>query len=281
MSMSENQRASQVCNTCKARKKRCDKYLPDCGYCTKRGLDCRYTKLPLFRSTDAAAGRDSTTWQWRMTGIATDRDVASGFKSDVSPLMASLYDFLRTDERVALSELLYYQVSRVIQLANLSLRDVTDRFFEGFHRWLPVISPQNFCKTIIDLHEGAPNPDFSILLLAMCLIILRPLPSTLPKSTICLKSLYVTVRLSFAQVQAVICASTTLVQAGILIAAYDYACGRPELAYISIGTCARMSGVAGFDRGEARSKEVQLDAESTLRVLEERNVWWGIIFIER
>ena len=283
MGPTENQRASQVCSTCKARKKRCDKKLPKCGYCAERGLDCHFDKSLPSQSTNAAV-HDSATWHWRMAQSATNRVATSSanvFNTVSPPLRTSLYDFLDIGKGVALSDVVYSEFSTIVEIANLSLHDISDRFFDGFHHWLPIISPQCFCKATTEIHDRSPKADFSVLLLAMCLIILRPPSSAIQYSPTCLRSLYVTVKLSFAQVQAVICASTHLIQAGILIAAYEFASRRPETAYVSIGMCARMSGIVGIDRVEAQWDKGQLEAELTLQVLEKRNVWWGVIIMER
>ena len=284
MSAPQQQRAWHVCSTCRGRKKGCDKNLPTCGYCAERGLDCQYgVLLPSRQSIDAAVA-DSATWRGPLPEIATNQvatSSANAFNTASPSWMTSLYDFLRVGKEVVLSDVLYNEVSRIIEIAGLSIHDISDRFFDGFHRWLPVISPQHFCEAITGFHDHAPKADFSVLLLAMCLIVLRPPSNMLQQSTTCLKSLYMTVRSSFAQVQAVMCASRHLIQAEVLIAAYEYACRQPETAYVSIGTCARMSGIVGIDRGEERWDKGTQDAESTLQVLEERNLWWGIIVMER
>ena len=279
----ENQRALQVCSICKTRKKRCDKKLPNCGYCAGRGLDCRFDKSFPSQSTDAAV-YDPATWRWRLAQIAANRGATSS--ADASniaspPRRTSLYDFLQLGKEMALSDVVYIEVSRITEIASLSLYDVSDRFFDGFHRWLPVICQQNFLQATTEIRDRAPKADFSVLLLAMCLIILRPPSNMIQPSDTCLKSLYVTVKSFFAQVQAVMCASTHLIQAGILIAAYEFASRRPETAYISIGICARMSGIVGIDRVEAQRDKGQPEADLTLQVLEKRNVWWGVIVMER
>lgn len=279
----ELQHASQVCSTCRARKKRCDKQLSGCGYCTKRRLACHYDISLPIRTTGNAL-QDPAAWRRQVPATATDRVAApsiNAFEIALSPQTTSLYYCLRSGKGMALSEVLFNQVSCLIESVGLSPPEISDRFFAGFHRWLPIISPQHFCAAITDFHAPGPKADISVLLLAMCLIILRPPSSALQRSAVCLKSLYMTVRFSFTQVQAVICASTPLIQAGILIAAYEYACQQLDMAFISIGACARMSGITGIDRDKTQWNNGQPNAESILGILEERNVWWGVIIMER
>lgn len=283
MKSSGSQSASQVCTTCKTRKKRCDKTLPSCGYCAQRSLRCHYQKTLPIRRADAVV-RDPATRQWHLPAVAADRAASSSGdtqRADYLPPTISLYEYLRTGVGTALGNVLYNEVSRVIESAGLLLHEIGDRFLDGFHRWLPVICPQNFRKTIADSHGRAYKADFSVLLLAMCLIVVRPQSSRQQQSSTCLKTLYMTVKFYFAQAQAVLCASTPLIQAGILIAAYEYACQRPDTAYVSIGTCARMSAILGINRGKAHWDRGPPDARSTLEILEERNMWWGVIVLER
>lgn len=283
MSRPADQRASQVCSTCRIRKKRCDKRLSGCGYCAKRRLACHYS-MPLATRSSVNAVQGSAAWPTREPHTAIDR--APALRIDASavagpPQRTSLYDFLCSGKEMAVSEVLYNQVSCLIERAGLSLDEIRDRFFAGFHRWLPIISPQHICPATDVIQAPGPRPDLSVLLLAICLIISRPPSNILQPSTLCLRTLYMTVRFSFAQAQAVICASTPLIQAGILIAAYEYASQRPELAFVTIGACARMSGIIGIDRDEVPRNGGRAHADSTPKVLEDRNVWWGVIIMER
>jgi hypothetical protein len=277
MSLPETGRASRVCSTCKSRKKGCNKILPSCGYCSKRQLDCHYTtSLPSLSINTGA--RYSITGQLP-TLERSALSHASALET-VSPSPAiSLYDFVRIKKEIPLNDSIRNEVLRVAESAGMSVRGICEQFFDGFHRWLPVISQERFWKTSLAFHDGSAQADFSVLLLAMCLIAIRPV-SLLQQSSTCLDSLYSTVRFSFAKAQAAVCTSTRLIQAGILLATYEYACKKPEAAYISIGTCARMSSILGINRFIAQS-ETELTAELRLKVLEGRNVWWGVIITER
>jgi hypothetical protein len=283
MSRPADQHASQVCSTCRIRKKRCDKQLSGCGYCAKRRLACHYS-IPLAPRSSVNAVHGSAAWRTRVLETVIDRAAASGINASevaLSPQRTSLYDFLCLGKEMALSELLYNQVCCLIERTGLSLYEIRDRFFTGFHRWLPIISPQIFCPAINDIQAPGPRPDLSVLLLAICLVISHPPSNSLQPSALCLRTLYMTLRFAFAQAQAVICASTPLIQAGVLIAAFEYASQRPDMAFITIGACARMSEITDIDRDKVPRNSGREDADSTPRILEDRNVWWGVIIMER
>ncbi|OJJ43872.1 hypothetical protein ASPZODRAFT_135906 [Penicilliopsis zonata CBS 506.65] len=172
------------------------------------------------------------------------------------------------------------QVVGIIKQTQLSIGDINARFFRHFHCWLPVISPRLF-REEYECDSREPSADFSILLLAMCLLTACPARTTTLSPPMTLDALYLTTRMLFAQVQALIPASTRLVQAGLLIAAYEYACGRPQAAFISMGTCARMAHSMNLDRNTNLDKGLLLGTASRLKAVEEWNVWWGTVILER
>ncbi len=96
-----------------------------------------------------------------------------------------------------------------------------------------------------DTKHGPPSADVSVLVLAMCLVVLDPYDEG--KVSIGHVALYGLVKMIFAQVQAIVTTTTYLVQAGVILAAYEYACGRPDAAFVSIGTVARMGQSLGME----------------------------------
>lgn len=88
------------------------------------------------------------------------------------------------------------------------------------------------------------------------------------------ENLHSMTKMLFVQAQTHTISSIDLIQAALLIATFEYAHGMVDLAYVSIGTCARMASAAKLIYGE------QLHAESRGRLTsepeEEQNLWWGI-----
>ncbi|KAI9730903.1 MAG: hypothetical protein M1834_005621 [Cirrosporium novae-zelandiae] len=81
----------------------------------------------------------------------------------------------------------------------------------------------------------------------------------------------------FAQVQAFLPVLIALIQAGVLISIYEYACGRLQAAYTSIGVCTRMYAI-GKQNFEAMAW--QEDTEACLK-LDKTSLWWAIVICER
>ncbi|KAF5687111.1 transcriptional regulatory moc3 [Fusarium circinatum] len=80
-------------------------------------------------------------------------------------------------------------------------------------------------------------------------------------------------------VQAIMHASIPLVQAGVVLSAYEYATGQIDSAYISIAACIRMAQVVGVDFAYKRLDAVQ--EETRLQATSEWDLWWSIIVLER
>ncbi|KAJ5180735.1 hypothetical protein N7492_003945 [Penicillium capsulatum] len=96
-------------------------------------------------------------------------------------------------------------------------------------------------------------------------------PSTIIDQT----TLYLTTKSLFTQVQSSFPGSRALIQAGVIIASYEYATQRTNEAFASIGICARMGYAAGLDIG-SRTEGSDHDSQA-----EEASTWWGIVIAER
>ncbi|PWY76153.1 hypothetical protein BO94DRAFT_589005 [Aspergillus sclerotioniger CBS 115572] len=243
-------RAVQVCSTCKLRKKRCDKTLPICGYCGKRNLLCRYEDFPQPKGESDA----------------------------VAAMLMQMVSLLGPSGSMSTSHRIWYQVQRIIQFASLSLQEIGRCYFNNFHKWLPLISYQVYEEevTAYNWMSCPPAADFSILTLAMCLITLQPNRET----PITPQGLYGTVKVLFAETQAMMCAPDRLLQASLLIAAYEYANGRPEAAHITMGTSSRIAFGIGLHNTDF---EQPFSVGDRVRIEERRrcNLWWGGIILER
>ncbi|OJI84798.1 hypothetical protein ASPTUDRAFT_40824 [Aspergillus tubingensis CBS 134.48] len=252
------ERASQVCSTCKSRKKGCDKKLPTCGYCAKRNLPCRYQGSPVAEEPVADA----------ITQIETNAILLQ---------MVSLFG-PPSENMPTAPRRTWCHVCRIIQLADLSLQEISRRYFSNFHNWLPVVSYELFQERLARYNSPSRSApvDFSVLVLGMCLVTLQP--SKL-NTHITPHSLYATMKMLFAEAQAIMCVSTYLIQAGLLIAAYEYANGRPEAAHITMGSLARSAFAIGLaDSSSWKTNEASIGSSERLERL---NLWWGVIILER
>lgn len=280
--MSGSERAPRVCNACKARKKGCDKQLPSCGYCRKKGLFCSYDEPP-------ASGSGSVVipaWFPCVPAPVSTHYESSVYtpssNSTVTP-DSGLEQLSVGSEPRSLAAAVHLQVWRLLQLTELSVSEIRERYFRDFHRWLPVIDPEHFEECTAKLTDGDQAPfDVSVLLIAMAMMVFNP-PYAGSGKYVDAERLFLAVKTLFAQAEAALTVSTRLVQAGLLISAYQYACGRPEAAYITVGTCARMAALLGLDKSSLGDNALGDRGAIKLKLprQEEWNLWWGVVVVER
>jgi hypothetical protein len=91
--------------------------------------------------------------------------------------------------------------------------------------------------------------------------------------------LYLTTKYQFSLFLSLSCPSIEMVQAGILIALYEYAQGATDMSYVTIGSCATLAYLLGLHQA---SHTPSIMTGENQRVDEERNcTWWAIVALDR
>jgi hypothetical protein len=252
-----NQKKAQwVCATCKTRKKACDKLLPKCTYCRIRGLSCTYEAL-------------SSTQQDRIGGVPNRI-----FSLQPAPL--GVQHILRSRHTNPIDWVIHDQVSQTLHLNSMSIPQLGIEFFRGFHKVLPILEG-DFLHIYFSVCEGSvPPAELSLVVLSICLLTLCQ-PSVGSSQPMARETFYTTLKMLYGSVQAIQPTSVHLIQAGLFIAAYEYACGRPIAAHLSIGTCVRIASVLRGKDTQRENTGLRLGRRSSLH----SNVRWAIFIIER
>jgi hypothetical protein len=73
--------------------------------------------------------------------------------------------------------------------------------------------------------------------------------------------------------------SIELIQTGVLISSYKYSQALGQEAWLSIGACARMGHILGLHK--TVKSHVPTGPLSRDRFETKRNLWWGIVVLER
>lgn len=186
---------------------------------------------------------------------------------------------------------MYIEVHSIIRGTRQFVDDISARYFQGFHPYLPIISRTRFCNNLIRL-GAAPAADFSVLLLTICLITHVPAlgydqSGSRTSQTVQQQSIYITTRSLFSQAQVSCPPSVPLIQASLLLAVYEYIHDRPNDAFITICGTARMAyatRIHACDRDQAQITDVAcniIDADKVMQAEEAANTWWGIVICER
>lgn len=287
--MNDTKRAQNVCHACMLRKKACDKALPACGFCASRRLRCRYD-ISAPKSGDGRAynpGRHFVPLQSSSTPSVSPqaktltRHLPSPkSQKDPTPTQHSSLYVLPQSVEESLNQLAHH----CTELTNLTYDNILDRYFQAFHTWLPVVSPDSFHREASRYREEGrlPPADFTVLLLAMLLFVLPAHDPYLRSPRASQEFLYTTTKSAFSQAQASICTSLRLVQAALLIALREYTSVRPEAAYISMMTCAGLARTLGIGIHSVRTtRDAQKTSDSRLETMERENLAWAIAILER
>lgn len=171
----------------------------------------------------------------------------------------------------------------MLETTGLYLDEISVRYFQGVHTFVPIISRRQFHTQLLSFGANL-QADFALLVLCVALLVsstdsfdvLGPQgPNRIEDST-----LYIATKSLMAQAQALCAPTTRLVQAGVLLSVYEYAHGYPEQAFVTIGSSARMAYAAQLRSTPASARNAPSQIDWTIEE-EEINTWWGIRICER
>lgn len=191
-----------------------------------------------------------------------------------SLLLAETLSAVLQDEPTSLHSTVYLQILRIIHLTDQTIDEICLRYFRGMHSFIPILSAPRFHEQLI--HSAAlPSATFSVLLLSMALVTYHP-SLVASSSAVDQATLYLTTKSLYTQALASFPDSLLLVQAGIIIASYEYATRRINEAICSISVCARMGYATGL-----HLLSLTEGSNHSSQVAEKNNTWWGVVITER
>nr|UYO77206.1 ACN38 regulatory protein [Trichoderma crystalligenum] len=259
--------APQACQSCRSRKRKCDKALPRCAFCAKRNQPCEYWR-PGASSHSVTTSTPEQTW-YPSPLDKEERDV----QVVDFPTLLFLDPGLLQHGQVEAVRSVPSVPQHILQLLGSldEIRLTAGRFFKHVHQWMPFISKKRFYDLYL-LPSFHSRPDVALLLLALKLITTFPPDSSRsPRTTLyhATKHFYLEVEDSF---------SLLVLQAGLLVALYELGHGIYPAAFLSIGACARYAHALGINV----SRTVPTRRVLTLVEVEERRrVWWAIVILDR
>jgi hypothetical protein len=172
---------------------------------------------------------------------------------------------------------LHFQILQILKTTGQSVEDIATRYFCGVHSFIPII-PRPCFQDQVTSHATSPSGPFSVLLLSICLITYHPALSPHAPQSLDRETLFLASKTIFAEAQAVFPPSLPLIQAGIIIAVYEYANHKLNDAISTISVCARMGQAARIHLAEPDQK---VRSSSCQYGGDEYNTWWQIIILER
>ncbi|PWY96493.1 hypothetical protein BO94DRAFT_13350 [Aspergillus sclerotioniger CBS 115572] len=231
--------SSRVCLTCRAGKRKCDKALPTCARCARLEVKCNYEVL--------ADNLPSNPSPPPLPAIVHPKawtswlgNAYASFHNDPSPYLEHV-----------------------------------ETYFDTVDRWLPILHKEAFME---GFRERPFTPDF-LLLMSMCLIVQRPDKQS-PEGSM-FNDQYHAVKHYFCHEIAdnVNTPSIRLIQAGILLATYEYGHGMINAAYNTIYSCVSTSITLGLHRQEP-PRDIEMDP-AWRQQTEGLRTWWAVVISER
>ncbi|PVH80981.1 hypothetical protein DL98DRAFT_588037 [Cadophora sp. DSE1049] len=149
-------------------------------------------------------------------------------------------------------------------------------YFQFVHVWFPIISKETLFDHILQ-QRSSPKGELAILVLAIHLV--SQLCTKVPREKSGLEQLYYATKGLHGFFGSTGRSSIEVVQAGLLLAFYEHCQALHDAAYQTLGACARMGYILGFDKTLSEDALSDTDAEGL--VARQRQVWWGIIILDR
>lgn len=283
-------KALHSCFLCRRGKRRCDKNLPSCELCTRKGWKCSYPQRRGQRSASpphspdrAESANEANSIITRpastKNGIISSHLVAAPSASSVTVNIA--IGFLAPD--------LFREVSLEIPRPNLEipedvilslgdrqeLRETALQFFQI--TWMPIISRKSYFNAVLNPLSPLRRPT-SLLALCIKLCCLEVRENGDEERT----SLYRLTKKFYSEVESTEGLCIQVLQAGILIAIFEIGDAIYPGAYLTVGACARYGVALGLDKiNRDRMGGDHNRAVSWMEIEEKRRAWWGVLILDR
>ncbi len=294
-------RAPLACVACRRQKRKCDKMLPSCSLCNRMSRPCDYAEAtPNPTSEDFASmrqkisdlearleGRRSDSWHGPIRSVSNSPGSRGKHSSTADrnggnatfPAAFFLDAEVFADARITvprLNVIVPAEVAATIGVSILDIQDTVDRYFANIHTWLPFISKKRMqlalCNPAIEL-----SSDLALLLLSMKLII--QIPQGGPQSA--RSPLYSVTKSFFNMVESHGVVSLQVLQADILIAAYEIGHAIYPTAYLTTGHCARLGHILGLNDRQNAPQLLRRKPGAWAELEEMKRVWWAVMLLDR
>jgi Fungal Zn(2)-Cys(6) binuclear cluster domain/Fungal specific transcription factor domain len=283
-------RALHSCFLCRRNKRRCDKNLPSCQLCVRKGWKCSYPQRrgqrsasppPSLESVEAVNDSNSVIANPPLahSGILARNQTASSPPSSFAVNVA--ISFLAPD--------LFREGALEIPRLNLDipedvtlhlgdrrkLRETARQFFQI--TWMPIIGRKRYLNTVLNPLSPLRRPTI-LLALCMKLCCLEVLDDGGKERG----SLYQSAKTFYSEVESTEGLCLQVLQAGILIAIFEIGDAIYPAAYLTVGACARYGVAMGLDKiNQERMGGDHNHAASWMEIEERRRAWWGVLILDR
>ncbi|KAG4443228.1 hypothetical protein IFR05_001271 [Cadophora sp. M221] len=267
------------CSACKDRKRKCDRGLPKCSLCAKRGLVCEYPNRR--RREPSQLHTPSQPYPSPQSSTATSTFTAQTLSANTTPPSSEFPSVFYLDNLVFKSSLvpkpslispIPLSVTSVIG-DPLNWASIATQFFLTVHTWMPIVSKKRFFENVPtpSAAHGPLRSDYALLILCMELSMWMPGEQN-PRS-----SAYLAAKTFYLDLEIQGIVSIQVLQALILIAMYETGHAIFPSAAVSVEACVRYGQALGIN-WEAKYSDKKpfawVDRE------EQNRVWWAVFMLE-
>ncbi|KAH0525930.1 hypothetical protein TsFJ059_009328 [Trichoderma semiorbis] len=148
-------------------------------------------------------------------------------------------------------------------------------FFNGVHKWLPVLDEERFRARLLGKTPAELPADVALLLLCMRLITSAPSESSRNGTR---TELHLVAKQGFLNLEMAGVLSVECLEAGLLISLYEINHAIYPSAFLSVGACTRYGQAMGF----GGPNTLKLRPPYNRSELEEsRRLWWAVVLLDR
>ncbi|PGH11969.1 hypothetical protein AJ79_04556 [Helicocarpus griseus UAMH5409] len=267
------EKAQQACTACRKQKRKCDKALPNCTLCSRMGRRCEYpeikngthdggeeltwlkervreleNRLAASPASDnvgnAEISRNSTRHEAKEFSLGFGKDQNTGGELEFPATFFLDIDAFNNSLSSIQKPLLTVPEEMINILGGYTeLQVLLDQYFQSIHIWLPVVSKKRLYSALATSEHSA---ELALLYGAIYLICTKGTtsPTDIP--------IYWMVKQFLVTAETRGLFSVRMLQAAVLIAAYEIGHGVYPAAYLSVGHCGRLGQAMGLhDRQNA------------------------------
>ncbi|KAL1591680.1 hypothetical protein SLS60_011679 [Paraconiothyrium brasiliense] len=259
--------AQRTCAQCKSSKKKCDKVLPKCGRCLRISIDCLYPDAEKVNGSET--GNEANDSRFEEVFERLKRIEAHVFSSEPpaaqngSPQQNPLINLANshgiestsptnwalepgTLKPQYMSLILWQSVLATLDEHKATIHDVTRMYISKTDQWLPMISNMKFQKELALYGQLVSSDKFVLLVLAMHLVISPPADHP-PAASLAESPWYRKCKYLFQYFVGFREPNIELIQAGMLIAVFEFSHCIEDRAVTTLGICCRLAYLLDFD----------------------------------
>lgn len=148
-------------------------------------------------------------------------------------------------------------------------------FFNGAHRWLPVLDEERFRARLLGKTPAELPADVALLLICMRLVTSTPSESSRNGTR---TNLHLAAKQGFLNLEIAGVLSVECLNAGLLIALYEINHAIYPSAFLSVGACTRYGQAMGFGGPNTLKLRPPYNRSD---IEESRRLWWAIVLLDR